>query len=398
VAPDADNQALNSSCGVFQRDRFSPKFALTNQKGPPLRYFVPLIVALSLPQPGLAQTVLQTSAGPLQITPEATGLDEPWGLAFLPDGGFLVTERGGRLILILDGRSTSIAGLPAVYAEGQGGLLDVMIPQDFATSREVWLTYAEPASSGSATAVGKGRLAEDSTRLEEFRTVFSGDAMRGSRHYGSRLVEAPDGTIFVTTGERGTGPDGMNAQDPMRIEGKMIHLNRDGTPATTLPGSRPGVYSLGHRNVQGANFGPDGALWVVDHGAQGGDELNRVEQGRNYGWPVISYGENYGGGAIGIGTEAQMMEQPQHYWVPSIAPSGLMFYSGSLISEWQGDVFTGSLNSDFISRLDPEAGYAEERIAAPETGRVRDVIEAPDGSIWFLSVINGAVYRLAPPV
>ncbi len=363
-----------------------------------MRPLLTFIAALAVPHGGLAQTVVQTSAGPMQIAPVVSGLDEPWGMAFVPEGGLLVTERGGRLMLIVDGKMTSIGGLPEVYAKGQGGLLDVMVPQDFATSREVWLTYAEPARRGSATAVGRGRLSQDATRLEDFKTVFAGDGMGGSKHYGSRIVEAPDGTVFVTTGERGTGPDGMNAQDPTRIEGKVVHLNRDGTPATTLPGTRSGVYTLGHRNVQGASMGPDGALWVVEHGAQGGDELNRLEPGRNYGWPVITYGENYGGGAIGIGTEAPGMEQPVHYWVPSIAPSGLMFYAGDLIPDWQGDVFTGSLNSDFIARLDPQAGYAEERIAAPETGRVRDVIEAPDGSIWFLSVIDGTVYRLAPPV
>lgn len=251
-------------------------------------------------------------------------------------------------------------------------------------------------AGGSATAVGKGRLSADSTRIEGFATLYAGDAMPGSKHYGSRVVEARDGTVFVTAGERGTGPDGMNAMDPTRVEGKVLHLNRDGTPASVLAGTRAGVYSLGHRNAQGADIGPDGALWLVEHGPQGGDELNRVEEGRNYGWPVITHGEQYGGGSIGTGTEAPGLEQPEHYWVPSIAPSGLMFYSGKLIPGWKDDVFTGSLNSDFISHLDPERNYAEERIAAPQTGRVRDVVEAPDGSIWFLSVIDGAVYRMAP--
>jgi glucose/arabinose dehydrogenase len=188
----------------------------------------------------------------------------------------------------------------------------------------------------------------------------------------------------------------MESQDPMRVEGKVIHLNRDGTPATTLPGHRPGVYSLGHRNAQGATLDADGTLWLVEHGAQGGDELNRVEAGRNYGWPVISYGEDYGGGQIGEGAAREGMEQPLHYWVPSIAPSGMIIYQGDLFPDWKGDVFTGSLNSDFISRLDPENGYAEERIAGPQTGRVRDIVEAADGSIWFLSVYDGVAYRLTP--
>jgi glucose/arabinose dehydrogenase len=352
---------------------------------------------LSVPVTAQADSVVQTSAGPMQIATVVSGLDEPWGLDFLPDGGFIVTERGGRLLLVDGGQMRGVGGVPAVHARGQGGLLDVMIPRDFATSREVWLTYAEPSRAGSATAVGRGRLSADGTRLDGFATLFSADPMPGAaKHYGARLVEAPDGAIYLTTGERGTGPLGMNAQDPARVEGKVIHLNRDGSPATRIAGWRDGVYSLGHRNAQGAAIGPDGALWLVEHGAQGGDEVNRVVAGRNYGWPVITYGENYVGGAIGIGTQAPGLEQPLHYWDPSIAPSGMMFHSGALVPDWKGDLFTGSLNSDFLSRLDPQAGFAEERITAPETARVRDVVQAPDGAIWFLSVIDGAVYRMAP--
>ena len=364
---------------------------------------IALVVAAMLTLPQIApaqtpaQTTVQTSAGPMQITAMAVGLDEPWGFGFLPDGSFLVTERDGRLNRVAGGTVTVIDGVPAVEARGQGGLLDVMIPRDFASSREVWLTYAAPLDGGSATAVGRGVLSADGARLQAFRTVYAGDPVAGAaKHFGARVVEAGDGTIFVTTGERGTGPGGMQAQDPARVEGKVIHLNRDGSVATARAGWRPGVYSLGHRNAQGAAIGPDGALWLVEHGAQGGDELNRVAAGANYGWPVISYGQDYGGGQIGVGTAAPGMEQPVFYWDPSIAPSGLMFYSGAAIAGWAGDVFTGSLKFDYIARLDPEAGYAEERIAAPETGRVRDVREAPDGSIWFLSVLDGAVYRMAP--
>jgi glucose/arabinose dehydrogenase len=345
---------------------------------------------------GAFAATLDSSAGPLEVTPVVTGLDEPWALAFLPDGHVLVTERAGRLLLVADGEAQPITGGPEVFDNGQGGLLDVMVPRDFAQSREVWLSFSAPVDGGGATAVGKGRLSEDGRTLEGFTTLYQGDGMRGGRHFGSRLVEANDGTVFLTTGDRGTGPDGLEAQDPMRVEGKVIHLNRDGSPATTLPGHRPGVYSLGHRNAQGATLDADGNLWLVEHGAQGGDELNRVESGRNYGWPVISYGENYGGGRIGDGTAREGMEQPLHYWDPSIAPSGLMIYQGELFPDWQGDVFTGSLNTNFISRLEPGADYAEERIEGDQTGRVRDIVEAPDGSIWFLSVLDGAAYRLTP--
>ncbi len=349
---------------------------------------------------GLADSTLATSAGPMAISAIATGFDEPWAIAFLPDGGVLVTERAGRLVLLRDGKQTEVIGGPEVWEEGQGGLLDVMVPRDFAQSREVWLSYAAPLEGGGGTAVGKGRLSADGTALEGFTMLYAADALGGGRHFGSRIVEAADGTVFITTGDRGTGPDGMEAQDPARVEGKVIHLNRNGTPATSQAGWRAGLYSIGHRNAQGATLGPDGALWLVEHGAQGGDEVNRVAPGLNYGWPIITYGENYGGGQIGEGTAKPGLEQPLHYWVPSIAPSGLLLYSGDLIPAWQGDLFTGSLNSDFISRLDLEAsaenGFAEERIAGPETGRVRDIVQAPDGSIWFLSVYDGAIYRMAP--
>lgn len=347
-----------------------------------------------------AQTKVDTSAGPMQISPIATGLDEPWAVGFLPDGAVIVTERAGRLLLLREGESAEIDGVPEVYAQGQGGLLDVMIPRDFEQSREVWLTYAAAVDGGAATAVGKGRLSDDGTTLEGFDMLFVGEGHSGGRHFGSRMVEAEDGSVFITTGDRGTGPDGMQAQDPETVEGSVIHLTRDGATATTIEGWRRGVYSIGHRNAQGAALGTDGALWLVEHGAQGGDELNRVEPGKNYGWPVISYGVNYNGDSIGEGQTQEGMEQPLHYWDPSIAPSGMIVYSGAQVPEWTGHIFTGSLNQSFLSRLDPETpaetGFAEERIEAQETARVRDVREAPDGSIWFVSVIEGAIYRLAP--
>lgn len=353
-------------------------------------------LTLTLVSVGAAAQTVETTAGPVSITPVATGFEEPWAIGFLPDGGVLVTERDGRLLLLRDGQAAPVAGVPEVWAEGQGGLLDVMVPRDFAQSREVWLTFAIPSGRGGATAVGSGRLSADGTRLEGFKTHWQGEGVRGGRHFGSRVIEGVDGSIFVTTGDRGTGPDGMEAQDPMRPEGKVIRLKRDGSPAATFPGHAPGVFSIGHRNAQGLALDGQGNVWLVEHGARGGDELNLIEANRNYGWPVITYGVNYTGFSIGEGTRKEGMEQPVHYWDPSIAPSGLMFYQGDLFPQWRGDVFTGSLNSDFISRLDPEAGHAEERIQSDETGRVRDIVEAPDGSIWFLSVYDGAIYRMAP--
>lgn len=343
---------------------------------------------------------LQTSAGILAVTPVVEGLGEPWGLDFLPDGAFLVTERDGRLLLVRDGAKAEVAGVPEVVAEGQGGLLDVMVPRDFASSREVWLSFSAAVEGGATTAAGFGRLSEDRTRLEDFRTVHTGEGYPGGRHFGSRLVEMPDGTVALTTGDRGTGPGGTEAQDPALTAGKVILLNRDGSPAVSREGWRPGTLSIGHRNIQGATLDLDGRLLTVEHGAQGGDELNAPEAGKNYGWPVISYGINYNGDPIGQGQALEGMEQPLHYWDPSIAPSGLMVYSGKLVPDWRGDIFFGSLNTNFLGRLDPdtpaEAGFAEERIEGDQTGRIRDVVEAPDGSIWFLSVYDGAVYRMAP--
>lgn len=358
-----------------------------------------LVLAL-LPVAAGAQTQIDSSAGPLRLDPVITGLDEPWGFAHLPDGALLVTERAGRLLLIRDGHATPVAGLPPVLAKGQGGLLDVMVPRGFAIRREIWLSFAAPGAGGSATAAGKGRLSQDGTRIEDFVTHFAGDPMPGGRHFGARLVEMPEGTVVLTTGDRGTGPKGLQAQDPLRAEGKVIHLTAEGAPATQIPGHRPGVLSLGHRNIQGAALDAAGQLWTVEHGAKGGDELNLIQAGRNYGWPVISYGVNYNGDRIGEGTARPGMEQPVNYWDPSIAPSGLMVYSGRLFPDWQGDFFFGSLNSDFLGRLDPDTpaatGFAEERLSSAETLRVRDVGEGPDGAIWFLSVGQGTLYRLTP--
>ena len=343
---------------------------------------------------------MDSSLGPLMLTPMAVELDEPWGLAFLPDGRFLITERDGRLRLFPPegGAGEPVAGLPEVAARGQGGLLDVMVPRDFASSREVWLSYAAPASGGGAgTALGVGRLAADGARLEGFRVVFAAPPGRGGRHFGSRIVEGTDGRVYLTIGDRGTGPEGLAAQDPARAEGKVMAFERSGRPVAAPEGWLPGVVSLGHRNPQGAALDGQGQLWLVEHGAQGGDEVNAIRAGANYGWPVISYGEDYGGGRIGEGQAKPGMEQPAHYWDPSIAPSGLMIHSGRMFPEWKGDFFTGSLKFSYLARLDPERGFAEEALEAPQTGRVRDVREGPDGAIWFLSVVEGAAYRLSRP-
>ncbi len=360
---------------------------------------VSILAFVLIPSPVAA---LDTSAGRLAVTPMAEGLDEPWGLGFLPDGGFLVTLRAGELRHYRgDGGWVAVEGLPEVRDDGQGGLLDVLLPQDFRTTREVFLSYAKPQGRREGTALGVGRLSEDGTRLEDFRVIFEmAEGSSGGRHFGSRIVEAPDGTLFLTIGDRG---DDDQAQNLSVHNGKIVRVARDGSvppdnPFVGQPEAQPEIWSWGHRNPQGAALGPDGTLWVNEHGARGGDEVNRVEAGRNYGWPVISYGTEYSGGRIGIGTRAEGMEQPVLYWDPSIAPSGMMFYDGEMFPEWRGDLFVGSLKFDYIARLDADGDWSEERIEGPETGRVRDIRQAPDGSIWFMSVNDGAIYRIARPL
>ncbi len=343
-----------------------------------------------------------TGIGELRVERMTDGLDEPWGLAFLPDGRFLVTERDGRLSLFSADGSEVLASFddfPGLVAQGQGGLLDVLVPRDIAQSRQVFVSYAkEQGGRSSGTALAAIALSPNASSFGDIRVLFEMEpGSSGGRHFGSRIVEARDGSLFLTIGERGAEEP---AQDPTRHEGSVVHLDRNGAPASNPlfgPEGLPDLYSKGHRNPQGAALDAEGRLWVVEHGAQGGDELNLVQPGRNYGWPVITYGRDYGGDRIGVGTEAPGLEQPVHYWDPSIAPSGLMIYSGGMFPEWRGDVFVGSLKFDYIARLDPDAGYAEERIETPQTGRVRDVRQAPDGSIWFLSVKDGAVYRLSRP-
>lgn len=343
-----------------------------------------------------------SSAGEVEVTEVASGFDAAWAVGFLPDGGVLVTERIGTLYhLSRDGQRQTVTGGPEVAAVGQGGLLDVLIPRDFAETRQVYLTYAKPQGGGEGTALGVGELSEVGSTLRDFRTLWEmtpGSA--GGRHFGSRIVEGADGYLYVTVGDRGDRP---SAQDLSRENGSVLRLTRDGRPAPAnpffeRPNARPQIWSYGHRNPQGAALDASGQLWTVEHGARGGDEVNLTREGANYGWPVIAYGRHYSGGQIGEGTEKAGMEQPAFYWDPSMAPSGMMIYSGKLFLEWEGDIFIGSLKFDYVSRLEVEGETAEEveQLAWPETLRVRDVREAPDGSIWFISEGRGAIYRVAP--
>ena len=367
-------------------------------KGDRMLFRLTVLMGIALGSSAQAQT-LATSAGPVRVEAMLTGLDEPWAIGLLPGGGFLVTERDGRLIHVADGTARQVRGVPEVAATGQGGLLDVTVARDFATTREVFLSFAKPQSRGQNTALAVARLSEDGTALEDVRVIFeAAPGFSGGRHFGSRVVEAPDGTLFLTTGDRGQ-PD--SAQDRSNHNGAVIRVARDGSvppdnPFVGQAGIQPEIWSFGHRNVQGAGLDLAGDLITAEHGARGGDEINRVKRGANFGWPVISYGVEYSGARIGEGTEKAGLEQPEFYWDPSMAPSGLIVYSGKLWPDWRGDVFVGSLKFSYIARLDGAPLREVEQIEGDQTGRVRDLAEAEDGAIWFLSVGDGAVYRMTP--
>jgi glucose/arabinose dehydrogenase len=360
--------------------------------------FTALLVFAGMPGLALAQS-LQTSAGSVRLDTMVTGLDTPWAIGILPDGSFLVTERDGRLLRVTDGTVQEVTGTPRVAARGQGGLLDVTVARDFASSREIFLTYSKPQRGGAGTALAVARLSDTGRRLENLREIFAAaPGFSGGRHFGSRVVEAPDGTLFLTIGDRGDRP---SAQDRSNHNGSVIRVARDGSvppdnPFVGQAGIQPEIWSYGHRNPQGAGLDLQGNLITAEHGARGGDEVNRVKKGANFGWPVISYGVHYSGGQIGEGTARADMEQPEFYWDPSMAPSGLMVYSGKLWPDWRGDIFVGSLKFSYISRLDGNPLREVEQIEGSQTARVRDIVEAPDGSIWFLSVGEGAVYRMTP--
>jgi glucose/arabinose dehydrogenase len=343
-------------------------------------------------------------AAPVRVETVARGLEHPWGLAFLPDGRMLVTERPGRLRLVdRNGRlSDPLGGVPDVFAQGQGGLLDVALSPDFARDRLVYLSFAEPGEGGAGTAVARGRLAERS--LEGPRVIWrQRPKVGGANHWGSRLVFRRDGTLFVTLGDRFNYRE--RAQDLSVTLGKIVRINADGSvprdnPFVGRAGAAPEIWSYGHRNVQAAALHPQtGDLWTVEHGARGGDELNRPEAGKNYGWPVITYGVDYSGAKIGEGTARPGMEQPVYYWDPVIAPSGAAFYTGSAFPDWRGSLFIGGLASRVLVRLTIAGGRVtgEERYLADLGERLRDVRQGPEGFLYLLTDNPaGRILRVGP--
>ena len=355
-------------------------------------------------------------AGPPRISTVASGLAQPWSLAFLPDGRYLVTEKAGRLRVVgNDGTlvAAAVTGTPAVDAGGQGGLLDVALAADFASSRRVYLAYAEPGSGAEAgrngLAVGSGVLNAGATALTQWQVLWrQAPKVASGGHFGGRIVVAPGGLLYITTGDRQSNAERGKAQDLGQGHGKIVRIRgSDGSvpadnPFVKQAGALPEIYSIGHRNPQGAVLDANGGLWLHEHGPQGGDELNRVRPGLNYGWPVITYGENYGGGKIGDGITAKDgMEQPVVFWKDSIAPSGLTRITSKAYGDaWTGSYVVGALKFRQLQRITLDAegrAVGKPEVFAADIGRVRDVRQGPDGLLYVLTENDpGQLIRLRP--
>ena len=363
-----------------------------------------LAVAAALP--ASAQT-FPSNAGTLNVETVARGLDHPWGLAFLPDGRMLVTERPGRLrVVTRDGElSPPVTGVPPVRASGQGGLHDIVLDRDFASDKTLYFCYAEPVSGGGRTAMARARFTDgEAPQLNDVKVIFRQEGpLSSGNHYGCRIVQGRDGNLWLTLGDHFTYRD--EAQNLAKHLGKIVRVTPDGAVPKDNPfigraDARPEIWSYGHRNSQGAALHPQtGKLWEHEHGPRGGDEVNIPLAGKNYGWPVIGYGIDYNGARIHEATAKPGMEQPIKYWVPSIAPSGMAFYTADLFSAWKGNLFVGALAGQMLVRLelDGEKVTNEERLLTNLRERIRDVRQGPDGALWLLTDSSeGRVLRVTP--
>ncbi|MFT4182039.1 MAG: PQQ-dependent sugar dehydrogenase [Rhizobium sp.] len=348
--------------------------------------------------------IVTTQKVTVKVETIASGLDHPWAVEPLPDGAYLVTERPGNMRIIRDGKvSEPIAGVPDVHARGQGGLLDVALDPKFASNRAIFFTASISGDGGSGTAVFRAALSPDERRLSAVKRIFLMNRLsRGNIQYGARIAFAGDGSLFVSLGDRG---EQDRAQDFQDDAGSIIHIKADGSIPADNPfrdgtRGRPEIWSKGHRNPQGIAFDPaDGKLYTAEHGARGGDEINTPEAGKNYGWPVISYGRNYSGTKIGIGTEKKGMEQPIFYWDPSIAPGAIAVYRGRMFPEWNGDFLVTALKFQLLSRLERDGSgkvVERERLFEDDFGRLRDIVVAPDGALLITTdEDNGALLRVS---
>ncbi|MBX4991871.1 glucose/arabinose dehydrogenase [Rhizobium binae] len=369
----------------------------------PAFHFATALILCGAASADAADTV-NTQGPTVRVEKLTDGLDHPWAVEVLTDGAYLVTERPGRMRVIRDGKASDpIAGIPKVSARGQGGLMDVALAPDFATSRKLYFTAAVANAKGSGTEVFSATLSRDEKRLDAVTPVFT---MRrftsGDIQYGSRIAIATDGTLFISVGDRG---DRNRSQDWQDDAGSIIHINADGSIPADNPfknGGKalPEIWSKGHRNPQGITFDiKDGKLYTVEHGARGGDEINEPEAGKNYGWPIITYGRDYSGAEIGEGTAKKGLEQPLYYWDPSIAPGAIAVYRGAMFPEWDGNFIVAALKFQLLSRMqrdDSGAFVAEERLFEGEYGRIRDVVVAPDGALLMVTdEDNGSLLRVS---
>jgi glucose/arabinose dehydrogenase len=368
---------------------------------------VPILAALAMQAPPSAWAQESSSrAGALEVATFARGLDHPWAIAFLPDGRLLVTERPGRIrVVATDGQvSAPIAGTPGVFARGQGGMHDLVLDREFAQNRVIYFCYAEPASGGGRTAMARGRLAEDATRVDDVKVIFRQEGpLSSGNHFGCRIAQGRDGNLFLTLGDHFSHRD--EAQNLANHLGKIVRVTPDGAvpednPFVGRKEAKPEIWSYGHRNSQGAAIHPvSGRLWMHEHGPRGGDELNIPQAGKNYGWPVIGFGVDYSGAKIHQSTHKAGMEQPIKQWTPVIAASGMAFYEGDLFPAWKGSLLIGGLASEVVVRLtlDGEKVTGEERLLADLGERIRDVRVGPDGALWLATdSASGRIVKVTP--